>query len=172
MTNALNQLNAAYDPLQDRILFSMSSQDGSEFRFWITRRYLQLLWTILGRIAGEFAANRAPDLLARDAAAELAHHQANQQSDFKSAWQGGTQHPLGDQPVLLAKITVKKLDANRSALSLLPNEGPGADLGLDERITHVVASLLQRAAIQAEWKLDLAALVPPVSPAAASTRLH
>lgn len=74
MSNRLHQLNAGYDALQDRILFSIGAEDGTEFRFWITRRYLLLLWSMLVKLATAFAGVRASgDPIRREALAELAH---------------------------------------------------------------------------------------------------
>lgn len=174
MSNRLHQLNAGYDALQDRILFSIGAEDGTEFRFWITRRYLLLLWSMLVKLATAFAGARASgDPIRREALAELAHHQAHRDADFESRYQGGTQHPLGAEPVLLAKVAVKQDESGRSTLTLLPNEGPGADIGIDENMTHLVASLLQRAAAQAEWQLVLAPLATPaMGEAAPAHRVH
>lgn len=174
MSNRLHQLNAGYDALQDRILFSIGAEDGTEFRFWITRRYLLLLWSMLVKLATAFAGARASgDPIRREALAEMAHHQAHRDADFETSYRGGTQRPLGDEPVLLAKVAVKQDTAGRWTLTLLPNEGPGADIGVDENMTHLLASLLQRAASQAEWPLALAPLATPaMGEAAPPPRIH
>ena len=174
MTNRLHQLNAGYDALQDRILLSIGAADGTEFRFWVTRRYLLLLWSMLVRLATAFAGARASgDPIKREALAEMAHHAAHRNADFETRYQTGTHRPLGEAPVLLAKVALKQDAAGRSTLSLLPHEGPGADIGVDENMTHLVASLLSRAATQAEWQLTLAPLATPaMGEAAAPPRLH
>ncbi len=174
MSNGIRQLNASFDPLQDRILFSLGAQDGNEFRFWITRRYLLLMWTMLGRVATMFADSRAKgDPLKREALAEIAHHEAQNTADFDTAYEGGTRLPLGAEPVLLAKISIKQDQAGRTSLSLLPDQGQGADIGLDERMTHLLAGLLQRTAIAAEWQVTLSPLTPPsMGEATASPKLH
>lgn len=174
MSNGIHQINAAFDPLQDRILFSLSTQDGAEFRFWITRRYLLLLWSMLGRIATLFADQCARgDPLKREALAEIAHHEAQKSADYATSYEGGRSHPLGADPVLLAKVSIKQDAEGRVTLSLLPDQGQGADIGLDERMTHLVAGLLQRAVASAEWQVQLAPLAPPaMGEAAPAPRLH
>jgi len=174
VSNGIRQINANFDPLQDRILFSLGTHDGSEFRFWITRRYLLLMWSMLGRVATMFADARAKgDPLQREALAEMAHHEAQRTADFASAYEAGTHHPLGADPLLLAKISIKQDQAGRTSLSLLPDQGQGADIGLDERMTHLLAGLLQRTAIAAEWQVTLAPLAPPaMGEVAVSTKLH
>ena len=173
MSNGLHQINASFDPLQDRILFSVSTQDGTEFRFWITRRYLLLMWGMLGRLATQFADARAKgDPLAREALSELAHHEAHRDANFGTAYAGGRNHPLGEDPVLLARISLKQDQAGRTTLSLHPEQGPGADIGVDERITHLIAGLLQKTAITAQWQITLAPLTPPAMGESASIRVH
>lgn len=173
MSDGLHQINASFDPLQDRILLSIRTVDGTEFRFWITRRYLLLMWGMLGRLATQFAGARAKgDPLVREALSELAHHEAHRDADFGAAYAGGRQHPLGADPVLLAKIGLKQDPAGRTTLSLHPGQGPGADIGVDERITHLIAGLLQNAAITAQWQLTLAPLTPPAMGESASIRVH
>lgn len=174
MSNGLHQLNASYDPKEDRILFNVSVQDGSEFRFWITRRYFRLAWDMLCQAATLFANQRAGgDPMKRSALAEMAHHEAQKGAVTDSPYVGGTVHPLGAHPVLLAKINLKQDQSGRVTLSLLQVDGVGADLGLDERTTHLIAALLQRVLTAAEWQLSLGQLAPsPFGTEASSNQLH
>lgn len=170
----LHQIRTSYDPLQDRILLCASTSDQNEFRFWITRRYLGLLWQAIGRIADNFAARKAPaDPLIRTALTELAQEKALQGADFESRYEGGTQLPLGEAPILLSRIEVKSAPSGQQILRLLPERGQGIDLGLEENLTHVLASLLRQAAIAGEWglALDGFAAAPPL-PGAAPRHLH
>lgn len=174
MPGGIRQMNASYDAMQDRILLSIATDDGTEFRFWVTRRYLLLLWSLLCRMATAFANARAGgDPIRREALAELAHHQAHQGADFAARYEAGTRFPLGEDPILLVKVTLRQPQAGPATVTLLPYEGSGVDLGLDERMTHLLASLLQRTVVQAEWQATLAPLAPPAMGEAAAPRsLH
>jgi len=173
VSNGLHQLNAGYDPLQDRILFSVSTQEGVEFRFWITRRYLLVLWGVLAQLATRFADRRARgDPLAREALSEIAHHQAHREADYGQTYAGGSVHPLGEDPVLLAKANLKEDAEGRMTLGLLPQKGPGADIGIDEKLTHLIARLVHNAAVSAEWQIALAPLAPTAMGEARSSSLH
>jgi hypothetical protein len=151
----LEQFSASYDSGQDRLLLRVRSNDDAEFRFWITRRYLGLLWPILMKMADVFSALKATDPLTRSTLAELAHGEAVNKADFGSAYRDGSRFPLGEEPVLLARITVMPLAGSTQTLSLLPQTGQGINLDLDERLVHVLARLLQEAAATAEWGLSL-----------------
>ncbi|MDP2826834.1 MAG: hypothetical protein Q8O52_29625 [Sulfuritalea sp.] len=151
----LEQFSASYDSGQDRLLLRIRSSDDAEFRFWITRRYLALLWPILMKMAEDFSARKTSDPLTRNTLAELAHGEAVGKADFGTAYQDGSIYPLGEEPILLARITVKPLAGDTQTLTLLPQQGQGINLDLDERLVHVLARLLQQAATAAEWGLTL-----------------
>ena len=151
----LEQFSASYDAAQDRLLLRIRSSDDAEFRFWITRRYLALLWPLLMKMAEDFSARKTTDPLTRNTLAELAHGDAVNKADFGSAYRDGSSYPLGEEPILLGRVTVKSLQGNTQTLTLLPQEGQGINLDLDEKLVHVVARLLQQAAVAAEWALNL-----------------
>ena len=152
----LQQFSASYVSEQDRLLLRVRSSDDAEYRFWITRRYLSLLWPMLMKMADAFSARKAPgDPLTRNALAELAHGEAVGKADFGSAYQDGSLFPLGEEPILLARITLKPLAGDTQMLALLPQEGQGINLNLDEKLVHVLARLLQQTAVAAEWALNL-----------------
>ena len=169
----LEQFNAAYDAMQDRILLRIRTSDGAEYRFWITRRYLILLWPILMKMADGFSARKTADPLTRSTLAELAHGEAVGKADFSSQYQDGTIFPLGADPVLLAKISLRPAAGETQTLVLLPNEGQGVNLDLDERLVHIFARLIQQTATAAEWglKLDVSPGTAMADPATTATRL-
>jgi hypothetical protein len=151
----LEQFSASYDAAQDRLLLRIRSNDDAEFRFWITRRYLALLWPLLMKMADDFSALKATDPATRSTLAELAHGEAVNKADFGSAYRDGSLYPLGEEPILLGRVTIKPLQDKTQTLTLLPQEGQGINLDLDERLVHVLARLLQQAAVAAEWALSL-----------------
>lgn len=170
----LEQFNAAYDALQDRILLRIRTSNDAEYRFWITRRFLSLLWPVLMKMVDEFSARKAPgDPLTRSTLAELAHGNAVGNADFKSEYKDGCQFPLGETPVLLAKISLMPIKGETQTLVMLPLDGQGINLDLDERLAHITARLLQQAAAGAEWglKLDVAVGSPMAGADAGGMRL-
>jgi hypothetical protein len=172
----LRQLNANYVALEDRIRLSLTTQDGNEFRFWLTRRYFLLLWQALGRIVTVFAElGAAGDPLRRSAMAGYAEAQAMNRADLRTPYAGGTNFPLGESPVLLSRITVGEITAaGTQPLTLRPEQGAGIDLALNEELAHVLCNLLRQAAVTAEWGLSLDAATGefPVPKAEGALRLH
>ena len=172
----LEQFNAAYDAQQDRIILRIRTSDGAEYRFWITRRYLSLLWPMLMKMADGFSARKSADPLTRSTLAELAHGDAVGQADFASQYQDGSLVPLGEDPVLLARISLRPSAGATQTVVLLPQQGKGINLDLDEKLVHILARLLQQAAAAAEWglKLDVTPGMAGADPAmtAGPRRLH
>ena len=91
----------------------------------------------------------------RSTLAELAHGEAVNKADFGSAYRDGSIYPLGEEPVLLGRVTIKPLQGTTRTLTLLPQKGQGINLELDERLVHVLARLLQQSAVAADWGLNL-----------------
>ncbi|MCF8177342.1 MAG: hypothetical protein K9J74_02435 [Sulfuritalea sp.] len=174
----LEQFSASYDSMQDRLLLRVRCSDDSEFRFWITRRYLVLLWPMLMKMATAFSNLKSRgDPLTSSTLSELAHGEAVNNADFGSQYQEGSTFPLGEEPILLARIKVKPLTGPTQTLTLLPKDGQGINLELDEKLVHIIARLLQEAANKAEWvlKLDVTAddnATPDVLAAASPRILH
>lgn len=91
--------------------------------------------------------------------------------DVSTQYQEGTHLPLGEEPLLLSRITSHKPGASGTRkLSLLPEQGQVIDLNLDENLTHSLMRVLQEPATKANWGLNLDILpdaglqsaVPPV----------
>jgi hypothetical protein len=67
------------------------------------------------------------------------------------------------------------LAGETQTLVLLPGQGQGINLDLDEKLVHILARLLQQAATAAEWglRLEVTPGMPGADPTTASPRrLH
>jgi hypothetical protein len=155
MGEGLRQLNARHDPVEDRLLLALTLADGSEIRLWLTRRYTILLLGVLDRLATRFAEARGGSPLLRDALADMAQGRAIADADFATPFAGGNRHPLGEAPLLVAQVQCGKLEAKSGTnrVGLLPMQGDGINLDIDEKLTHVFAHLLRQAADNADWRL-------------------
>ena len=119
----LEQFSASYDATQDRLLLRVRTSDDAEFRFWLTRRYVDLLWPVLMKMADTFSARKAPaDPATRGILAEMAHGAAVSEANFSDQCQNGSSFPLGEAPILLSKISVTTKEGNTQTLTLLPQE--------------------------------------------------
>lgn len=133
---------------------------------------------MLMKMADEFNAGKAPgDPLTRHTLAELAHGQALDSANFGSPYQDGSRFPLGEEPILLARISVTPRPDPTQVLTLLPQSGQGINLDLNEKLVHVLARLLQEAANATEWGLSLRVSpgtpgLTETPPSTAPQRLH
>ncbi len=171
----LHQINATYDPLEDRIRLLVSTTHGHEYRFWITRRYMNILWQALGRITAHFAAQQAPtNPLLQSALSDFSAAKAMNNADLKTPYSGGTEFPLGESPVLLSRITVGNAAHNQQLLRLQPEQGQGIDLTLNDELNHVLTNILRQASLVADWAIDVETVTPLGIPDSGSQplRLH
>ena len=77
-------------------------------------------------------------------------------SDFVSPYdEGAREHPLGVEPLLVARIQTRREESGKFVLALLPAEGQGVNIALDEPLLHSLCSLLQTAVKGSEWELEL-----------------
>jgi hypothetical protein len=65
--------------------------------------------------------------------------------------------PLGDQPILLAKMHMRRNASGAIVMALAPEQGQGIDLALNSGLLHSLIELISNAARIAEW--DLSSLV-------------
>lgn len=161
----LHQMQVTYAPVEDRLLFRVNTKQRQEFRFWMTRRYVALLWkTILSHLRdthGEIApsAEGSPSLPTpeplKDAIIAKEHEEQVAKSDFKTQYQESSYLPLGEQPLLLYGIGIKKPAEGSAILCMHPPKGEGIEISLNEQITHSLCRLVADATKKADWTLDL-----------------
>ncbi len=153
----LHQLKLDFDPEQDRLLLRVSTDNQLEVRLWLTRRALRLLWPLLVqmvRASPEVALQSNAE--ARDALVGMLHEKALREADFAQSYQELPRElPLGSEPILVARMQANKDDAGNQVLALLPQQGQGIHLTLDNTLLHSLCKLVQDAAAKADWDMVL-----------------
>jgi len=160
----LHQIKIEFVAEQDRLLMSVSTDDGKEVLLYLTRRCVKTLWPVLlelARSSPDVAVQSSPE--ARAALLEFQHEQAVREADFSQPY-GETprERPLGSEPILAARIQTRKEANGNHVLSLLPLQGTGVHVTLDERLLHSFCRLLQNAVARSEWDLTLTLPRAPV----------
>jgi len=151
---AISQLQMSYSPEEDRVLLRLNTTATEEFRFWLTRRYCQLVVQAL-------AAHRAvdPDVsnqvspVARKAVEEFKQEAANASGNFKDDFKPSDTFPLGENPVLAHKLTYK-VSGGKLVLTISPQSGQGVTIVLDSSLNFNITKLLKSAGKAGEWGLD------------------
>jgi len=173
----ITQLSVDFSAENDRLRLRIATQDGAELRFWLTRRYVRLLWPALLQLAevaspvvqqqaareGGAAAPISPE--ARKAIVEMEHQEAVQKADFSKPFApSGSATPLGEEPLLLARVQGGRGPDGKPVLGLHTQDGRGLTLNLDAMLLHAMMRLVHQAAAQAQWDLALALPAPQPPP--------
>ena len=165
---AIQQLQMSYSAEEDRVLLRINTTDQEEFRFWLTRRYCQLIIQALNahRSADpDVSAQATP--VAKQAVEEFKQEAANAQGNFDQAFQEASTFPLGEVPALAQRLKYN-IDSGLLALTIEPKAGSGITIKLDSKLNINVSRLLQSAIQAGELQLDIG----QDPPRAASTISH
>ena len=154
----LHQLKVDYDAEQDRLLMLVATNEGMELRLSLTRRFVKLLWPLLVKLAEEASprirTQASPE--ARKALLGLEHEHAVSKADFSKPYDPGTaERPLGDTPLLLARIQTGHDRDGQPVVALHPADGQGITLTFDSVLLHSVCRLLQSAVKKSDWDMEL-----------------
>jgi hypothetical protein len=153
----LHQIKIEFDAEQDRLRVRVSTLSGEEALLWLTRRCVLRLWPLL--VGG---AEASPQVVTR-----FQHEKAISQAQFGKQYEDVPRtRPLGDAPLLVTKLQRRAGPDGRIVLGLLPSQGQGIFLTLDEPLLHGFIKLLQQAVQRAEWGFNLQ--LPWSEPAAES----
>jgi len=170
----LHQIRIDYHQEQDRLLLRISTDDGCELRFWLTRRFVKSLWPTLMKMAetvGEARAHHDPTV--RKAMLEFEHDKAVRQADFATPYKAqATNLPLGAEPLLVTRMRGEPDGQGSAVLALHPAQGQGMDLAMDAMLLHSFTRLLQGAVAKTDWdiRVDLPRATMPAMDAAAGSK--
>lgn len=154
--SALHQLTMSYVPEQDRILFRLSTKDKKEYRMWLTRRFVTVLWGALGQTF-----SKRPELQkiidndVKDAVLGMKHQEAVQSTDFETPPVEDNADATSNTGPLL--ITGGKVHPGEKLTGISFHSAEGSDIrfNLNEQLMHAFCHLIVTTTTKAEWKLDL-----------------
>jgi len=155
MNSQIHQMQFSYSTSEDRLLFRFNTTTGEEFSFWLTRRYVKLIWPVLLEVLGGF--NRAaPNRLMQETLLSFQHDavmtKANLATPFRET--GQAVRPLGSEPVLLGQLSIKRSPQNLPVLCMHPEQGKGIELVMDQTLLHSFCGLLIHGLNQSGWDLQ------------------
>lgn len=153
---AIHQIQLKHDQHEDRLLMRVTITEGDEFRFWLTRRFVDRLWGMLMKMLewDEVLRQQFDDEVRRNVL-EIRHEGYAQEGDFSTKFEGASRLPLGESPVLLAQAKGKKGEEGMYLVSLLPQKGQGIDMSLDTKLLHIFIRLLREVVEKAGWGMEL-----------------
>ena len=151
----LDQIQISFVAAEDRLMMRMSTNEDSEFRFWLTRRFVKALRPALEGTLGK--QTRIQTQVTQSARKELLafeHEKAVQSADFATPYKPHDKSlPLGEQPVLLSRFQIRPADDGSVVLNVGPEKGNGVDLSLNTKMIHSLIALLDHALKTAAWDL-------------------
>jgi hypothetical protein len=161
----IHQLQITFDPAEDRLRLRLTTTAGEEFRLYMTRRFVRLLWPELTKTAEVTAVVKSPTPVARREVVAFEREKALAESDFKTPFQEPSaetprRFPLGETPFLATRAQVRVDRPGAYRLTLDPQAGRGIELGLDDRLMHSFCRLIESAVRGADWDLPMLAANP------------
>lgn len=165
----INQIQVRYTPIEDRIVLRLNTEDASEFRFWITRRYAKILTTsLMELLSSSEEIQEHTEEEVQKAVMTFQHEEAVAQADFARRFQAEPKSlPLGQEPVLLSKLTVKYSVDGNPMLCMYSEQGQGIDLALQQQLLHSISKLFADALQKSEWDMEFSLvdtnLIQPVT---------
>lgn len=174
MSAALEQMQLRFVPEEDRLLLRIRTTDRAEFRFWLTRRFVKLLWGVLQRLMESTEHARAQvDPHSRREVVSFQHEHAMRNSDFSTPYREAAAHsPLGPAPLLLSRIRLREDRGAARVLCLHPERGRGIEVAMNETLLHSFSHLLADTARAAQWDLHLQQPAPPAGTAGEPRRVN
>ncbi len=145
MTDQLHQINIAYVDKEDRLLMRATTKNGDEYRVWFTRRYAGLLMDIINKgmneRGGMTALGSTPQTtnMIKEGALEKPF-----ESNVKN-------YPLGEKGILGFGIKTNTSEDKILRLQLLPENGQGITLNLNDSLMYMFHNLLTQGIARADW---------------------
>ncbi|WEJ62608.1 hypothetical protein [Thiomicrorhabdus lithotrophica] len=155
MSDKINQIQASYHPSEDRILLKIKTLNEQVYLAWITRRFMQLLIPVLH---GQHPTSRKS--LFDDKKSQLQQLDTEKTQlvgDYESEYKvpESPDYPLGEAPILLAKITFKDIYSDKAQLVFEPEKGQGIILPFHADLLGPLIKIFSQALHSADWALDL-----------------
>lgn len=155
MNQKIHQMQMVFVPIQDRLMFRLRTTAREEFKLWFTRRCVKLLWQAVQQMLNNTKSGIISDPNTRQVALSLEHVQVMKQVDFRTRYMEDPEiiQPLGDEPVLVSSIQIKRGADNIQVLCLRPEHGQGIEIAFDSTLLHTFCKLLEEGVRKADWDL-------------------
>ena len=152
---AISQLQMSYSPEEDRVLLRLNTTSTEEFRFWLTRRYSQLVIQAL-RCASSQLTPMSQTRYRRWPARQL--RSLSRRPRIPGETSKMTSSPVRpfpwEKPRYWPIKLSYKVSASKLALTIAPKSGQGVTIVLDSSLNFNVTKLLKSAGEAGKWGLD------------------
>ena len=156
------QINFEYNSIEDRLLLRISEKEnqggGVEYRFWITRRFVNVFIKATDKlIEDEVAANIQVSPDAIEAMKKFQQEAALAKADFSTSYDADSENYtlIGEAPFLVSILKIQKKSKNKYVLSLLTSENAGMNITVDIDLIHTLRKMLLTSVDNAGWNQPL-----------------
>jgi hypothetical protein len=148
---SLKQFSAYYAPLEDRIVLHLNTTEGELYSFLVTRAITKSL-SLHAQSAVEQSVAAEHTERSSKIIVEFQKEGLKKQLSFEDSFEGGSQAPLGTEPLLITQVTMEiEGESVAIALTLMTNQILRFTLLAVQ--VQAFTLLLERLAQQADWKL-------------------
>jgi len=158
----IKQIQATADPVQDRLLVRIATDNGEEVRVFFTRRFLKELWPhLMAMLFGHLA---SPAAAAETSSGEFGLPFQNDNPTL----------PLGAAPLLPGEAKLEADGEGKCRLTVRELRERSFTLSLNTDLFQALCAMLRAGAEQAQWDLalDYGTAVPAGSAPTARKHLH
>lgn len=153
---AISQIQMRYLQEEDRFLLRMNTFDEEEYRFWFTRRFIKIFYPFLNKTLYETPEiKQQRDPLHKKAMLSFQEENAKNQVEYGATFAATPKtYPLGENPLLVCKTSLKPLGESNYHLKLSTSDDQGLGFSLDQNLLHILATLILDTLLSADWQLS------------------
>ena len=155
---SIKQFNATYIRQEDRVLFRLSTQEGTEFRLWLTRLIsMNMLGAIRQVIQKDLEKKHNPQVA--QVIQEFQEERIKKTANFREPYKQASKLPLGSDPILVMGFNIGHKNG-QFAFTFKLHGDKNLNLQLPSHAVQSLISLLEQMEIKASWNS-----IPFVDPA-------
>jgi len=168
---SIQQINIAYNSVEDRLLLKIGFSDDVELAVWLTRRLVKSLWQLL-QMDEAVQGMAATDSTTGGHVVQTTGTPADPQKlDFTSEYK--PRQMIKQHEILLARdCHLLKTASRQTSLELVCSNGQTIKLVLTQELTLALINMLQMVSKETAWELTMGLHAPVMSAIQTSTALH
>ena len=149
----IKQFNCEYLPKEDRLIFRINTNDGSDFSLLFTRRVTLFILKTTQQLIQQKLETQHVAPVAK-AIGEFESEAAREQADFQHQYEVGSQFPLGQSPILVQDVSCRMIEQDGKAMMSMDFQlanDKTINLQLWGHLLQNMRFLLERMLNQASW---------------------
>jgi len=148
---SVKQFNGNYIKSEDRLLFRFNTNDGTEYRLWLTRFIsLNLLEIIRRGINQKLEKKHTPQIA--QVIQEFQEESVKKTTNFSAPYQPAKNIPLGSDPILVHGFNLSEKNGQVSLAFKLANNKT-LNLNLPAPVMQSLAVLIEKLIEKAQWDI-------------------